>query len=349
MNNDWANFLQSQQAHINEAGVSHFGNDTETAENKSDFLCDLSQLGLLKFSGEDAASFLQGQLSNDIDTLDGAQSQLSSYCSPKGRILASFRVFRHGDDFFLLIPADTLAATQKRLQMYVMMSKVNIEDLSDSTVRIGVSGESATEALQQLSITAPTNNNAYANQNGLDILNVGGSCPRFIVIGSVDSVQPVWETLKNTLPMKGYNNWNYMDIQDAVPTIVAANVDAFVPQMVNLHAINGVSFSKGCYPGQEIVARMHFLGKLKRRMYRAKVQTEQAPAPSDNLYSTKSSSGQGAGQVVSSAYLGDNNYEMLAVIQITAEQEGDLHLHSIEGPILEIQEIPYTVPLEREK
>ena len=349
MNNDWANFLQTQQAHIDETGVSHFADDAAVADQQTDLLCDLSQLGLLRFSGEDAASFLQGQLSNDINVLDGSQSQISSYCSPKGRILASLRVFRDGDDFYLLIPADTLAATKKRLQMYVMMSKVNIDDLSDETVRIGISGQQANTALQQLSLNAPENSNGYVHHNNVHILNISSTCPRYILISDAKTIQPAWEAMKSDLPMKGYNSWNYMDIQDAIPGIVAATVDAFVPQMVNLHAINGVSFSKGCYPGQEIVARMHFLGKLKRRMYRATVHADQAPKPGDSVFSANSTSGQGAGQIVTSAPLGDGNYEILAVIQISAKETGELHLHDIDGSVLQFRDIPYTVSLEREK
>jgi len=349
MNNDWANFLQTQQAHIDEIGVSHFGDDLAVADQETNFICDLSQLGLLKFSGEDAANFLQGQLSNDVNALNGSQSQLSSYCSPKGRILASFRIFRDGDDFYLLIPADTLAATQKRLQMYIMMSKVTIEDLSDETVRIGLSGEDATALLKQHTLNIPEGKNAYHQQDNVQLLSIGDTFPRTILIGNADDLKPVWETAATKLAMKGYNSWQYMDIQEAIPSIVAANVDAFVPQMVNLHAIDGVSFSKGCYPGQEIVARMHFLGKLKRRMYRASVKSEQAPKPSDSLFSDSSRSGQGAGQVVNCAALADDNYEILAVIQISAEQEGELHLHSIDGPSLKIEDIPYSVSLEREK
>ncbi len=349
MNTDWANFLQTQQAHIDEIGVSHFADEPAVADEKNDFLCDLSQLGLLKFSGEDAASFLQGQLSNDVNALDGSQSQLSSYCSPKGRILASFRIFRHDDDFYLLMPADTVAATRKRLQMYVMMSNVTITDLSDDSVRIGLSGDAATKALDQLSLPVPKSKNGYARQNEIHMLNIGDNCPRYILISSADKLQPLWESVRAELPLKGYNSWNYKDIQEAIPSIVAANVDAFVPQMINLHAINGVSFSKGCYPGQEIVARMHFLGKLKRRMYRASVHTEQPPKPADSLFSAKSTSGQGAGQVVTVAELADNHYEILAVIQITAVESGSIHLLDGNGPILEIKDTPYSVPLEREK
>lgn len=349
MSSEWAGFLQTQHAHSDEVGVSHFADDSATAENDVSFLCDLSQLGILRITGDDAETFLQGQLSNDVSVLDGKQSQLSSYCSPKGRILASFRLYRSGDDFYLLIPADTLAATQKRLRMFVLMSKVTIDDVSDELVRMGISGEKANTALKQLSLPTPTAENGLVSKDSIHILAIPSAQTRYILIAPIAVAPNIWNSLKEQLPAKGYNHWNLMDIQQGIPSIVAATVDAFVPQMVNLHAIDGVSFSKGCYPGQEIVARMHYLGKLKRRMYRAHVKTDQAPKPGDTLFSADSDSGQGAGQIVMSAALADGHYEVLAVMQIKAYDESGLHLHNNEGPKLEPRDIPYTVSLEREK
>lgn len=292
---------------------------------------------------------MQGQLSNDVSILDGSQSQLSSYCSPKGRILASFRLFRSGDDFYLLIPADTLTATQKRLRLFVLMSKVIIDDVSDELVRIGISGDRANMALEQLSLPIPINENGLASKESIHILNIPGTQSRYILVASLDAMPEIWNSLQEQLPAKGYNHWNLIDIQQGIPSIVAATVDAFVPQMVNLHAIDGVSFSKGCYPGQEIVARMHYLGKLKRRMYRAQVKAEQAPKPGDALFSADSDSGQGAGQIVMSAALADGQYEVLAVIPVKTQAESSLHLIDNAGPVLESREIPYPVSLEREK
>jgi len=349
MSSEWTNFLQTQQAHIDEFGVSHFADIPAVADDDANFLCDLSQLSLLRINGDDAETFLQGQFSNDIGNLTGNQSQLSSYCSPKGRMLASFRIYRSGDDFYMLIPSDTLTATQKRLRMFVLMSKVNIDDVSEELVRIGISGENANSALQQLSLPIPSDENGLAIKDSIHILNVPGEQSRYILIGPIDAMLNIWNTLKTQLPPKGYNHWNLADIKQGIPSIVAATVDAFVPQMVNMHAIDGVSFTKGCYPGQEIVARMHYLGKLKRRMYRAHVKADQMPKPGDALFSADSDSGQGAGQIVTSAALIDNEYEVLAVIQIKAQSENGLHLVSNEGPKLEIKEIPYTVALEREK
>lgn len=349
MSSEWTKFLQTQQAHSDDIGVSHFADDLAVADNDVNFLCDLSQLGLLRISGEDAETFLQGQLSNDVSVLDDKQSQLSSYCSPKGRILASFRLYRANDEFYLLIPADTLAATQKRLRMFVLMSKVTIEDISDEFIRIGISGENANKALQQLSLPMPANENGMAISTSIHVLAIPGEQPRYILIGATTDMQDTWNHLQQHLPAKGYNHWNLVDIKQGIPCIVAATVDAFVPQMVNLHAINGVSFSKGCYPGQEIVARMHYLGKLKRRMYRAHVQTKQVPKPGDALFSADSNSGQGAGQIVMAAALADDQYEVLAVMQIKARDGGDLRLFNNQGPKLEPRELPYSVSLEREK
>ena len=349
MSNEWADFLQTQHAHSDEIGVSHFADDPATADNDTNFICDLSQLGILRINGDDAETFLQGQLSNDVNLLDGKQSQLSSYCSPKGRILASFRLYRADNDFYLLIPTDTLVATQKRLRMFVLMSKVTIDDVSDELVRFGISGEKANTALKQLSLPVPTTENELASKDSVHILAIPSAHPRYILVAPVTAAPDMWNSLKEQLPAKGYNHWNLMDIQQGIPSIVASTVDAFVPQMVNLHAINGVSFSKGCYPGQEIVARMHYLGKLKRRMYRAHVKTDQAPTAGDALFSADSDSGQGAGQIVMSAALADGHYEVLAVMQIKAYEESGLHLHNNAGPKLEPRDIPYTVSLEREK
>jgi len=349
MNTEWTNFLQSQQAHYDEVGVSHFADDLAIADNNPNFLCDLSQLGLLRITGDDAETFLQGQLSNDVSALDGNQSQLSSYCSPKGRILASFRLYRNGEDFYLLIPADTLSATQKRLRMFVLMSKVSIDDVSDELIRIGISGDKATTALEQLALSVPADKNGLTIDDSIHILNIPGTQPRYMLIGSTAVVQDMWEKLKEQFPLKGYNHWNLMDIYQGIPSITDATVDAFVPQMVNLHAIDAVSFTKGCYPGQEIVARMHYLGKLKRRMYRAEVQSEQAPKAGDALFSADSDSGQGAGQIVMSAALADNRYEVLAVISVKTHDENELHLINNEGPKLAPKELPYSVSLEREK
>jgi len=347
INSDWEQFLRQQHASLDAHGVNGFeGALNDDTGNK---LCDLSGLGILKISGDDAVEFLQGQFSNDVKQLDGSNSQLSSYCTPKGRILASFRIFRDGDDFYLLIPAETIPATQKRLQMYVLMSKVTITDISSDSVRIGINGQQAMDKLAGYCNDLPAADNEFCRVNNMQVLRIPGTQPRFILIGSAGDIQAIWENLVESIPVGGYPDWDLLDIQAGLPSVYNETVEAFVPQMINLHAIDGVSFSKGCYPGQEIVARMHYLGKLKRRMYRAMIKSAMPPAPGTPLVSAHSDSGQGAGQIVSSAPVDEGSCEVLAVVQISAQESGDIHLENDTGPMLHFLEIPYEVPLEREK
>ena len=158
MHNEWITYLQGQQANINEQGRLSFASDSEEARTVSEasVIADLSPLGIIRVSGEEATDFLQGQFSNDIQQLDGQTAQLSSYCNPKGRILASFWIYRHNDAFYMLLPAGTLAATLKRLRMYVLMSKVTLEDASEELVCIGLAGPDSEQALQQQLEAVPT-------------------------------------------------------------------------------------------------------------------------------------------------------------------------------------------------
>lgn len=322
--------------------------DPSSVPSASDnILMNLTQLGEIRVSGDDAESFLQGQFSNDVALLDGSNSQLSSYCSPKGRILATFRLYKTGDAYHLLIPADTVAATIKRLRMYVLMSKVELQDLSDSRVRIGLSGTNARQALTSRFKQVPEKTDQLTVDGSLHIINIPGKHDRFILIDDTTAIQNTWKSLSQEFTPGGHVCWTQMDIYAGLPSIVAETTDAFVPQMVNLHAINGVSFSKGCYPGQEIVARMYYLGKLKRRMYRAHVETEIMPHPGDEIFSASSDSGQGAGKIVSVSPDTNGGYSVLAVIQVSVAEKNDACLLNTQGPVLNIIDLPYEVPLER--
>lgn len=348
INSDWQNFLNDSGAHLDERGVRDFEGSTcsDDAENK---LFDLSDIGVVKISGEDAPGFLQGQFSNDVSKLDGSNSQLSSYCTPKGRILACFRLFRDGDNFYMLIPSETLPATQKRLQMFVLMSKVTISDISSDVVRMGTFGQQLANRLSEQFGQLPNAENGFCSVNGVQVLRLAGNEPRLFVIGEPAKLRPIWESANDGITRCGYPGWDLLDIRAGTPSVLTETVEAFVPQMINLHAIDGVSFSKGCYPGQEIVARMHYLGKLKRRMYRAEIETSNIPKPGTPLVSAHSDSGQGAGQVVSSAQTSADSCEILAVVQVSAFEAGDLRLENDTGPVLNFLDIPYEVPLEREK
>lgn len=350
MHNEWITYLQGQQANINEQGRLSFASDSEEARTVSEasVIADLSPLGIIRVTGEEATDFLQGQFSNDIQQLDGQTAQLSSYCNPKGRILASFWIYRHNDAFYMLLPADTLAATLKRLRMYVLMSKVTLEDASEELVCIGLAGPDSEQALQQQLEAVPTEDRNTLHHNGMTAIRLPGNKPRYLVIAPNADMQSLWQTLRENRTPVGYQAWQLLEIEAGLPSVYADNVEAFVPQMLNLHAIGGVSFKKGCYPGQEIVARMHYLGKLKRRMYRAHVDTDTQPQIGEEVFSPDSGSGQGTGRIVMSSPTASGGFEVLAVVQVSSAEQGDVHLQSVDGPKLGFIDLPYDVPLERE-
>jgi folate-binding protein YgfZ len=350
MHNEWRNFLQNQQANIDEQGQLSFATDIEEARAVSEdtVIADMSPLGIIRITGEDAADFLQGQFSNDIKQVDEKNAQLSSYCNPKGRILASFWLYRNHDAFYMILPVDTLAATLKRLRMYVLMSKVTLEDVSEELACIGVAGPDSEPALQQQLGCVPTEAANTIHSNGMSAIRLPADKPRYLVVGPNADMQALWQTLVQKCTAVGYGAWQLLDIKAGLPSVYADNVEAFVPQMLNLHAIGGVSFKKGCYPGQEIVARMHYLGKLKRRMYRAYIDTETAPRIGEEVFAPDSGSGQGTGRIVMSSPEANGGFEVLAVVQVSSVEQGDVHLQSVDGPKLDFISLPYEVPLERE-
>ena len=275
-------------------------------------------------------------------------SQLSAYCNPKGRILASFWVYRHNDAFYMLLPADTLAATLKRLRMYVLMSKVTLDDVSEELASIGLAGPGSEQALQQQLGVALSETANTIHHNGISVMRLPGNRLRYLIIAPNADMQSLWQALRENSTPVGYQAWQLLDIEAGLPSVYADNVEAFVPQMLNLHAIGGVSFKKGCYPGQEIVARMHYLGKLKRRMYRAHIDTDTPPQVGEEVFAPDSGSGQGTGRIVMSSPTASGGFEVLAVVQVSSAEQGDVHLQSVDGPKLGFIDLPYDVPLERE-
>lgn len=298
---------------------------------------DLSHLGLLRVSGADVRDFLQGQLTNDVNLVTPELAQLSSYCSPKGRMLGSFWILQRGDDLLFQLPVALLPNIHKRLQMFVLRSDVSIEDVSDELARFAIAGRCAADVLP---FTADRSK-ATMTRDDITVLRMPGDTPRFELIGPVEALLPVWTAAQAQAEPVGPDYWTLADIRAGIPTVQEQTVEAFVPQMANMQLIDGVSFTKGCYTGQEVVARMQYLGKLKRRMYRAHVDTGERPAPGTELFSPSSESGQGAGRIVDAAPSPDGGFEALAVVQISSVEAGDLHLESADGPALQLLELPY--------
>jgi len=352
MKAEWQNFLENAGAEIENRTVVSFGNiprEQRVIQNGL-VMCDLSHLGLISVSGDDASDFLQGQLTNDIRDVSPQHSQLSAYCTPKGRVLSNFRIFKRNDIFYIRLPRSQLEETMKRLRMFVLMSKVNFEDNSDTLVHIGVSGPTAIEQLSTHIKDLPDQVDDATQCDGYTIIKLAGLHPRFEIVGELEDITNLWNKLDVHAAAVGAGPWALLNILAGIPTIYPETSEAFVPQMINMQIINGVSFQKGCYTGQEVVARMQYLGKLKRQMYRVYVKTNKEVKAGDTLFSANSTSAQGTGTIVDAQPdVVEGGYEALAVINISDAENSKLQLHDGNGPEIELRKLPYSFPEEEVK
>lgn len=349
---DWTEFLTSQGAHWDNTHVSYFGDNADNelnekraalatqADGNAHVLCDLSHYSLISACGEEAQSFLQNQFCNDVRNVSPAHSQLNAYCTPKGRILAFFRLFQRDDSYYLRLPQEILEPTLKRLRMFVMMSKITLDDASDTLAHIGFAGPQAAELLGKYVDSVPETTDASSQSNGLTIICIQPGT-RFEIVGTVANISTLWTQLSEQATPVGHGSWELLDIHAALPEVVSETQEAFVPQMLNLQGINALSFKKGCYPGQEIVARMHYLGKLKRRMFLGHTAEDLEITAGDSLFAEGSASAQGVGKVVRAQANPEGGVDLLAVIEISSAEQLKLRLNNVDGPLLKLLELPY--------
>jgi tRNA-modifying protein YgfZ len=305
-------------------------------------VCDLAALHLLAISGADAATFLQGQLSADVEGLPAGACRYASFNSPKGRMLANFLLWRDAaapDRYLALLPGDIAAPVAKRLAMYVLRSKVALADVSDQSTRFGIGGPSGPAALRSALEVVPAPFEAET-AGSATVLGVPG--PRFIIVVPHASSQGVRTALLRHATAAPFDAWRWLTIRAGVPVITAATQDRFVAQMANLDLLGGVDFKKGCYTGQEIIARTRYLGRLKERLYAFSSATTTIAA-GDRLYSPAFGE-QPCGTVVNAAAAPRGGSELLAVVQIAAAATGEVHAGAPDGPILTPLPLPYDVP-----
>ena len=348
MNPDWQNFLTQHGATIDTGVVQHFGNRaTELAAAQGTVLCDLSNFGTLRVSGADAQTFLQSMLSNDIREVSADRAQLSSLNTPKGRMLATFLIWRDGNDYLLQLPRALTEAMRKKLSMHVLRAKVTIVDVSDEMVALGLSGARAREVLGKLTNEVPQQPMAVAYIEQGSVLTL--SATRFQINTSALQAPALWEVLSQHAQPAASVCWDWLNIRAGIPLILPQTQEQFVAQMTNFELIGGVNFKKGCYPGQEIVARMQYLGKPKRRMYLAHLDIpkqpggNETPQAGDELFSADME-GQGSGMIVNAAPAPDGGYDVLVVVQITSRETQTVHWRSLQGAALQFLQLPYPLP-----
>ena len=302
----------------------------------SDLVADLSHNALLGVSGDDAAAFLHAQFTNDVQALAPGEAQWNGWCSAKGRLIATFLLARGPEGFLIMLPAEIAAPIAKRLAMYVLRSKVKIADVSELHARIGIAGSGAASKVREHFGALPAPMRVVEKDGALCIAL---DAERFVALVPRAAAPAFRDLFGADWQRTGADEWEWRSIQSGVPTIVAATQEAFVPQMANFELVGGVSFKKGCYPGQEIVARTQYRGTLKKRMALAHLGGAERPQPGQSVYSSAFGE-QAAGTIVNVAPAPGGGFDALVVAQVESLARDDLRWNSPEGARLEIRSHP---------
>jgi folate-binding protein YgfZ len=307
----------------------------------SAFFCTLSHEGVLAVRGADAGKFLQGQLTCNLNYLSDSRASLGARCTQKGRMQSSFRILLEGDGVVLAMASELLEPQLADLKKYAVFSKSKLTDESAAWVRFGL--EHGDSALTSLGLDLPTETDSVVRNEGLIAIRVSPHRAELWV--PADQADAIKTKLASMLAQGELNQWLLGQIRAGIGQVMSSTRELFIPQMLNLQAVGGVSFKKGCYTGQEIVARMQYLGKLKRRLYRLSLNATELPEPGTQLFAPSHNSA--IGEVVLAASTGEN-IELLAVLQAEAAEAGDLHLGALEGPALHLLDLPYELDRDRE-
>jgi folate-binding protein YgfZ len=286
----------------------------------------------MRARGADAVAFLQSQLTSDVAALGAASAQLSAYCSAKGRMQASFVVWRSGDEeVSLACSASVLAATLKRLSMFVLRARCKLSDAGPQRRLDGVVGAAAAKLIVD---TPVWGTRAIPGGTLVRLPDVQGHA-RAVTDVPADAAAS---------PALALEAWRLLEVRSGIPIVEAATVDQFVPQMLNYEIVGGVDFRKGCYPGQEVVARSQYRGTIKRRMFLCESDLPMH-AGQEVFHSLDAS--QPAGMIVNAAPLqGDTGAAALVEVKVAALDSGSLHLDAPDGARLRLGSLPYALPNE---
>ena len=286
MNQNWKNFLLSQHA--------TFESDTDItfpaiADDNDKAIYPVGHLAVLTVSGKDAAKLLQGQVTCDVNELTDTKSSLGALCNPKGRAITTFLLIKTGDTFLVILPEELLETVKKRLHTYILRSAVTLTDSSDQLCLIGLSAP----AMQPEPLFNTT-------QQDHITVNFSGTQNRYLVIADTDKAIALWSNQVDNQHFKPKNSdqWRYLDILSGIPWLTTETSEEFIPQMLNLDQLGGISYNKGCYTGQEIVARTHYLGKTKRALFLAECESTAIPAPNSAIIDNSSDTEQTIGKVL---------------------------------------------------
>lgn len=329
MNPDWRSFLVSSGARFagESSDLADFGDapaELQAAAQQT-VVAPLGHLGLIEAVGEDACAFLHSQFTNDVNHLGESQAQLAGWCNAKGRMQASFVVWRRGESYLLSLAADLQEAVQKRLQMFVLRSKVKLASRTGDIALIGVSGPQGEAVLAAAGLPSPAEPMTSANEGDASVVRLDAS--RWLVALPVAAATAAWPKLLGAARPVGTPAWRWLDIHHAFPLVTLATKEEFVPQMADFEKMGGVSFHKGCYPGQEVVARTQYLGKVKRHLYRLSSET---PLAAGDVLHSPDNPDQSCGMVMTAAPSPVGGWTGLAVVQ--SNFAANVRLGALDGP-----------------
>lgn len=326
MNENWKAFLLSQQALGNDENVPAYAGTTKISAKA---ICPLTYLAVLSVTGKDAAKLLQGQITCNVNDISTSKGCFAAMCNPKGRAIATFLLVKKADGYLLVLPVDLLETVKKRLQMFVLRSDAKIVDSSDELCLLGLLEPGQSEQ-------------AFTTELQQDLISVNfpASTRRKLLITDVDKAIRFWsEQVEHQGFRKASSNeWHYLDLLSGIPWVTMASSEEFIPQMLNLDKLGGISFNKGCYTGQEIVARTHYLGKSKREMFLAECLTTSLPVPNSSIVNRNSEEQAVVGKVLL-AQFDRQNCKMLVILQTTELDFDKLALQ--DDKLAQIKVIPF--------
>jgi len=310
---------------------------------KGTVMVPLVHLKAIAAEGEEATEFLHKLFSNDVKKLATDSAQWTSFNSPKGRMLASMLLWHADGGYRLALSSDLHEGILKKLRMFVLRAKVALKDVCEDRALLGVSSESLAECLAKANLPVPAAPMKCSQRNGVSVIRLDGK--RVIIDAPAEAIGQIWAALAEQSVMPaGTSAWNWLDVQNGIPLVTEATQDDFVAQMLNYEIIGGVNFKKGCYPGQEIVARTQYLGKLKKRMYHVQGPSNTQAKIGDELFAPAFED-QSIGKLITVAPAPNGGVEALAVLQIQAAEEGEIFLGSPGGTKLRLAALPYSLDI----
>ena len=326
MNQNWKIFLSSVPVRLDNADVNT--------------LHPINYLSVLTISGRDAAKFLQGQVTCDTDAITETRGSMGAYCSAKGRTICTFLAIRKKDSFLLILSTELLDQVKKRLQLYVMRDDVQLTDDRDHYCLFGLNAPSSAAS----SLNLPEQVFSSTENNAVKWLKMPSQQSRFIAVANAENAIKCWTKLteNNQFESTSGNEWLYQDMLSGIPWLTAETTEQYIPQMLNLDQLQGISFKKGCYVGQEIVARTHYLGKAKRIMYIGICDNTESIPPGTEIIACNNPEQQIVGKVLSSL-VHDHRTTLLIIMQTSSAEAKILKLNNTNQDKITLTELSYLI------